>query len=65
MADKTVSPAPDAPAPKDFDAIVEGVWKEFYPESTPAGHPVPYLSGAWHHARAVMDELKTRLKGAA
>lgn len=63
MADKTESPAPAAAAPKDFDALVEDVWKKFYPESTPAGHPVPYLSGPWHHARTVMDELKSRLKG--
>ena len=53
-------PAPsEAPAPI-LDEI--GAWFErWYPESPPADHPAPYLSGPWHHARAAFEDLKARL----
>jgi hypothetical protein len=41
--------------------IVEAWLDRWYPESAPANHPAPYLSGAWHHARRAADDLIERL----
>lgn len=37
---------------------------EWFPEASPPNHPVPYLTGAWHHVRAAVDDLKQRLSAA-
>lgn len=35
---------------------------KWFPESPPPGHPVPYLSGAWHHVREAFADLKQQSK---
>lgn len=58
-AAETAATAPEEPGP--LEAALGAWFAQWYPETPPTTHPVSYLSGAWHHARAAFDDLKTRL----
>jgi len=40
---------------------LEAWFAEWFPENPPANHPVPYLSGAWHHAHDAFADLIKRI----
>lgn len=54
-------PTDESPAPAPALASKYDAWfAKWFPESPPPSHPVPYLSGAWHHCRAAVAELKEK-----
>jgi hypothetical protein len=59
-------PIPTAPVePVSVTALVDSWAAKWFPESPPFNHPIPYLSGPWHHVREAIAELKQEIQAEA
>ena len=60
--DAGATPAqPEGVTPASLAERLAAWFAEWYPDPAPGSHPAPPYSGAWHHARAALADLETRL----